>query len=181
MVIGAPRRGEMPEVPFMVMRTLLGVLVLLLVCGVNPVAPFEEWQSCRIIRIVDGDTVDCDAQRIRLLLIDTPERDLPPFGAQTAAALEQLIPVGSVGRIEFDVRRSDRYNRTLAYLHTKRGVFVNEALTRAGYAVLAVYPPNVRHVERIRAAPEQATEVRAGLWTVDGFARLPGEARAGRC
>lgn len=165
----------------MVMRTVRGVLVLLLVCGVNPVVSLEAQATCRITRIVDGDTVDCDAQRIRLLLIDTPERDQPPFGAQAAAALTQLIPVGSTVRLEFDVRRTDRYGRTLAYLYTERGVFVNEALTRAGYAVPAVYPPNVRHVERIRAAADQARAARAGLWSVDGFACLPADARAGRC
>ncbi|MCZ8203385.1 thermonuclease family protein [Gemmatimonas sp.] len=164
----------------MTMRALLGVL-LLLACSANPVSSLEERQSCRITRIVDGDTVDCDEQRIRLLLIDTPERNQPPFGAQAAAALAQLIPVGSVVRLEFDVRRTDRYGRTLAYLHTERGVFVNEALTRAGYAVPLVYPPNVRHVERIRAAAEQARVARAGLWSVDGFACLPADARAGRC
>ena len=164
----------------MIRRALLGVLVLL-ACGANPVASLEEQQTCRITRIVDGDTVDCDEQRIRLLLIDTPERNQPPFGAQAAAALEQIIPVGSTVRLEFDVRRTDRYNRTLAYLYTERGVLVNEALVRAGYAVPVVYPPNVRHVERIRAAAEQARAARAGLWAADGFACLPADARAGRC
>ena len=157
-----------------------GVLVLM-VCAANSAVLLENQQTCRITRIVDGDTVDCDAQRIRLLLIDTPERSQPPFGAQAAAALEQLIPVGSTVRVEYDVRRTDRYNRTLAYLYTERGMFVNEALVRAGYAVPVVYPPNVRHVERIRAAAEQARAARAGLWAVDGFACLPGDARAGRC
>lgn len=159
---------------------LLGAFVLL-VYSANPVASLDAQQTCRITRIVDGDTVDCDEQRIRLLLIDTPERNQPPFGAQAAAALAQLVPVGSSVRLEYDVRRTDRYGRTLAYLYTEGGVFVNEALVRAGYAVPVVYPPNVRHVERIRAAAEQAKAARAGLWSADGFACLPGDARAGRC
>lgn len=164
----------------MMSRTLLGLMVLL-AYSAYPVASPDAQQTCRITRIVDGDTVDCDAQRIRLLLIDTPERNQPPFGAQAAAALAQLTPVGSTVRLDFDVRRTDRYGRTLAYLYTEGGVFVNEALVRAGYAVPVVYPPNVRHVERIRAAAEQAKAARAGLWSADGFACLPGDARAGRC
>jgi micrococcal nuclease len=164
----------------MMSRTLLGLMVLL-AYSAFPVASHDAQQTCRITRIVDGDTVDCDAQRIRLLLIDTPERNQPPFGAQAAAALAQLLPVGSTVRLEYDVRRTDRYGRTLAYLHTEGGVFVNEALVRAGYAVPVVYPPNVRHVERIRAAAEQAKAARAGLWSVDGFACPPRDARAGRC
>lgn len=157
-----------------------GVLVLM-VCAANSAVLLENQQTCRITRIVDGDTVDCDAQRIRLLLIDSPERRQTPLGAQATAALAQLLPVGSTVRLEFDVRRTDRYGRILAYPYADDGVFVNEALVRAGFAVPVVYPPNVRHVARIRAAAEQAKAARAGLWAVDGFACLPGDARAGRC
>lgn len=137
--------------------------------------------TCRVTRIVDGDTVHCDRLRIRLLLIDAPERGQAPFGRRASQALARLVPVGSTVRLEYDVDRTDRYGRTLAYLFTPGGTFVNEALVREGYAVPLVYPPNVRHVERIRAAAAAARRDRAGLWAVDAFACLPVEARRGRC
>lgn len=136
--------------------------------------------ACQVTRIVDGDTIECDGRRIRLLLIDSPERSQAPFGAQAAAALAQLIPVGTPILVEYDVDRTDRYGRTLAYLFVGR-IFVNEAMVRQGFAVPLVYPPNVRYVERIRAAAAAARAARAGLWSVNAFDCLPVDARKGRC
>jgi micrococcal nuclease len=136
---------------------------------------------CRVTRIVDGDTMECDRRKIRLLLIDTPERKQAPFGRQATDVLRRLAPVGSTVRLEFDVDRTDRYGRELAYVYTSDGRFINEAIAREGYAVPLVYPPNVRHVERIRAAYEAAKAARTGLWAVDAFSCLPADARRGRC
>ena len=144
-------------------------------------APRAATGTCRVTRVVDGDTVHCDRLRIRLLLIDAPERSQPPFGRRATQALARLVPVGSTVRLEYDVDRTDRFGRTLAYLFTPGGTFVNEAMVREGYAVPLVYPPNVRHVERIRAAAAAAQRARAGLWLVDAFACLPVDARKGRC
>ena len=162
-------------------RTLFGAALLFSACDEIPADPLAAFETCRVTRIVDGDTIDCDTTRIRLLLIDAPERNQAPFGAQASDALARLIPVGSAIGLEYDVNRTDRFGRTLAYLHTTRGTLVNEALVRQGYAVPLVYAPNVRHVERIRAAADAAKAARAGLWAVDGFACLPVDARAGRC
>lgn len=136
---------------------------------------------CRVTRVVDGDTMECGRRRIRLLLIDTPERSQAPFGGQATAALRRLAPVGSTVRLEFDIDRSDRYGRELAYVHAEDGRFINEAMAREGFAVPLVYPPNVRYVERIRAAVEAAKAARVGLWAVDAFTCLPSDARRGRC
>lgn len=137
--------------------------------------------TCRVTRIVDGDTVDCGGKRIRLLLIDAPERKQAPFGRRATATLARLMPVGSTVRVEFDLDRTDRYGRLLAYLFTGQGTFVNEAIVRQGFAVPLVYPPNVRYVERIRAAASAARAEGVGLWAVNGFDCLPVDARKRRC
>lgn len=137
---------------------------------------------CTIARIVDGDTVECKSgERVRLLLIDTPERGQAPYGTRAAEALSALLPVGTEARVELDVQERDRYGRILAYLYTPDGVMANEAMVRQGYAVVAVYPPNVRHVERMRAAAEAARRERAGLWETDAFECLPADYRRGKC
>ena len=66
--------------------------------------------NCKIVRVVDGDTVDVDIdlgfdvwlkkQRIRLYGVDTPEsrtRDLEEkkYGFAAKAVVEKHIPVGS--------------------------------------------------------------------------------------
>lgn len=137
---------------------------------------------CVVERVVDGDTLKCrGGRRIRLLLIDSPERNQKPFGKEATEQLARLLPNGSLARLEFDVSRLDRYGRTLAYVYDGKGLMANEEMIRSGFAVIAVYPPNVRHVERLRAAAEQARVTKRGLWARNGFECLPSRHRAKRC
>ena len=49
----------------------------------------------------------------------------------------------------------------------------NERLVREGYAVLATFPPDVKYVEAIRAAEQEARDEYAGLWEECGGADTP--------
>ena len=48
-------------------------------------------------------------------------------------------------------------------------LMINRELVRRGMAVVAVYPPNVRHVALLRAAADSARAERAGLWSGSAF------------
>jgi len=155
--------------------------------GEPQVAPYDTLPSgavtvaCVVESVTDGDTFRCTAgRRVRLLTIDAPEMDQAPFGASSRATLASLLPVGSSATLELDVQREDQYGRTLAYVR-RPGILVNRVLVRSGMAVVAVYPPNVRYVEVLRAAADSARADRAGLWATNGFECLPAEHRAGRC
>jgi micrococcal nuclease len=155
-------------------------LVLAAACAAPAAAPGGS--SCRVARVVDGDTLVCDGGvRVRLLLIDAPELSQGPYGAAAKALLEQLARPGTVLTVEEDVQRLDRYGRLLAYLYLPDGRMVNEELLIAGVAVVSVHPPNVRHVERLRAAADSARAARAGLWSTPAFECEPADHRAGRC
>jgi micrococcal nuclease len=137
---------------------------------------------CTVTRIVDGDTFRCgDLGRVRLLLIDSPERDQAPHGEGARAALLALLPVGSEARLEMDVQPRDQYGRLLAYAYRPDGLQVNEMMVRSGFAVVVTYAPNVRHVDPMRRALELAREARRGLWSTDAFDCEPRDHRAGRC
>lgn len=138
---------------------------------------------CTIDRVIDGDTVDCaeSASNARLLLIDAPEIAQGDDGNASRAALLELLPVGTTARIEYDVSPRDRYQRLLVYLYLPDGRMVNEEMARLGYAVLAIYPPNVRYVDVIRAAAEEARARGRGLWSGSAFECLPADFRADRC
>lgn len=138
--------------------------------------------ACTVRTVSDGDTIRCSTgTRVRLLLIDAPERDQAPFGQQARAALLALAPVGSVVYLEYDIQPRDQFGRTLAYVFDARGGMINDAIVRAGWAEALVYAPNVRYAERIRAARDEARRARRGLWATDGFACAPRDHRAGRC
>ncbi len=85
--------------------------------------------------------------------------------------------------LEYDVQREDRYGRTLAHVWTdaQDGTHLNLALARDGWAVAVVFPPNVRHLEAIRAAVSRARAERRGLWSDGAFTCEPIAHKRGDC
>lgn len=176
-------RGEPAGIP--AARLLLAALIGPLIGALGP-APAHAQQrlACRVTAVSDGDTfrATCPARvRVRLLLIDSPERDQQPFGDQARAALLRLIRPGDPVSLELDVVPKDRYGRLLAYAFLPDGRLVNEEMARSGFAVALIYPPNVRYVERIRAGVTAARSDRRGLWAADGFGCTPKDHRSRRC
>lgn len=142
----------------------------------------ERMTPCKITDVIDGDTIRCEELgRVRLLLIDTPERDQQPWGQRARAALQELIPEQSEVRLEADVKPRDRYGRLLAYVYRLDGIQVNELMVYNGFAEVIVYPPNVRHVDVLRRARSAAREAQRGLWSTEAFECSPREHRAGEC
>ena len=138
--------------------------------------------QCRISRIADGDTVYCGSTgRIRLLLIDAPELSQYPQGRDAKRVLQDMLPVGTNVTVETDVRLRDQFDRVLGYVFLRDGKMINEEMARSGYVTALVYPPNVKYVERIRAAVAEAREAKRGLWATDFFSCSPRDYRAGRC
>lgn len=123
-------------------------------------------------RVVDGDTIVVTGGiRVRLIGVDTPETKDPRktvqcFGREAADHTSQLLAPGTKVRLVYDVERTDRYGRMLAYVYRLAdGVFVNAALIRDGYAQVATFPPNVAHVEEFLELQRQARAAGRGLWS----------------
>lgn len=126
--------------------------------------PVEAQTECTVAFVLDGDTLNCrDGERIRLLLVDSPERG--PFGTLARNALAALLPSGSKIRLELDEESRDERGRLLAYVFLADGRMVNEMLVRQGYAFLKPSVVNRRHSARLRAAESTARQQRLGVWT----------------
>lgn len=137
---------------------------------------------CTVVAVSDGDSIRCEGVgRVRLLLIDTPEMDQGEWGRTARAALLELLPVGSAAHLERDVGERDQYGRLLAYVYRADGTQVNEAMVLRGFAEVVSYPPNVRHIDAMRAAKASAQRARRGLWSTEAFECAPRDHRAGRC
>lgn len=147
----------------------------------GPAQPVRPVEPCTVTRIVDGDTIDCEpVGRIRLIGIDTPEREQVPFGAQASGVLQTLLPVGTDVQAERDVENLDTYDRALRYIWLD-GVLVNWIMVRSGYAELLTFPPNVQYVDAFASARTMARDGSDGLWATGGFACEPVAFRQGRC
>lgn len=119
--------------------------------------------KCKILRVVDGDTVDIDIdlgfgiwihrERVRMMGIDTPEsrtRDLTEkqFGLASKARLKELLPVGSIQILKTEIDKSGedkkgKFGRVLGDFLVERkvsgayeqNVRVTSIMIEEGYAV----------------------------------------------
>ena len=88
-----------------------------------------------VTRVVDGDTLDVSGERIRLVLVDAPER-ATRFGPGATEFLRELCPLGSAALVDQDdLQQTDNYGRMLGVVWCGE-TRVNEAAIRAGHARL---------------------------------------------
>ena len=100
---------------------------------------------------------------MRYIGIDAPESVRPdspvePFGIEASAANAALVGGRSV-LLERDVSDRDRFGRLLRYVWLEtpdRPLFVNFELVARGFATAVTFPPDVRHVDLLRAAEREA-------------------------
>jgi micrococcal nuclease len=120
-----------------------------------------------VTRVIDGDTILVEGVgRVRLIGVDTPEtvdprRPVQVFGKE-ASAFTTALALDRVVRLEFDVTRTDRFNRTLAYVYLPDGAFLNAEIVRQGYGHAYTSFP-FRYLEDFRALEREARDAGRGL------------------
>lgn len=139
--------------------------------------------TATVVHPVDGDTivVDIDGveEPVRFIGIDTPEsvaqdRPVECFGPEAKARTAELLPEGTVVRLERDVEARDRYDRLLAYvIRDQDGVLVNRLLVEEGYAEARAFPPNLAHQDELDRAEASARAAGRGLWPACGGTDVP--------
>lgn len=131
---------------------LLAIVVLITGCVQQPtgqVAPQDQTQqtvtqsfACEgtagcyygnVTRILDGDTIEVDSNRIRLVLVDAPEPS-QVGGFEATNFVHQNCPIGSqVILDQDDLQLYDKYGRMLAVVWCQ-GKRLNEDIIAQGYA-----------------------------------------------
>ena len=134
--------------------------------------------SMTVEYVHDGDTLflrtdqpnalvaTTDDVKVRLLGIDTPEVGdrAECFGDQATEQLRALLPEGSLTWVTADRDPTDQYGRSLFYLWTEDGRFVNYELVAGGAAESLMIAPNDAHYPLLLAAEDAATSAGAGQW-----------------
>lgn len=155
----------------------------------------DDWQrfqgkQFRVVKVVDGDTVDIDIPdgryshtRIRLLGLDTPESVKPNtpvqyFGPEASARMKQLA-LGKTVTIQLDSTRTrDNYHRLLAYIVLDgRNLNLQMVEEGFGYADPRFKHPMMKDFSRAQAA---AIKARKGMWQGLTEDDLPDYYRDGR-
>ena len=107
-------------------------------------------------------TKNSEKFKIRLIGIDAPESynvgkkfRKEYFGKEAKVFVTNLLKNKKV-KLTFDVQKTDRYGRVLAYVYLENGIFLNQYLVEKGYAVVSTFPPNVKFVEKFTQAERNA-------------------------
>lgn len=119
---------------------------------------------CSLERVVDGDTIivhDPDNKRLRVRLtgINAPESVAEDESRNTEEGriaskfLKDLLKDTKTVYLEYDVGRTDQYERTLAYVwieYEDTYVMVNEIILATGHAKPVYIKPNLRYADDFR-------------------------------
>lgn len=134
-------------------------------------SPTFDSATCRVARVVDGDTIVLikNKEHVRLIGANTPEtvkRNWPvePWGPEASQFTKDFLVGGEV-RLEFDGDRRDKYGRMLAYVWVGDRM-LNEELIRAGLARAETqYNYSKEMKSRFRRAENEAKAARRGIWS----------------
>lgn len=136
----------------------------------------SDLKKCEVVRVKDGDTyvliIDGEETTVRIIGVDTPESVAPleyskentDEGRTVSEIVKQKIKPGDTLYIEYDISRTDKYGRTLAYLYFENGEMVQEWLLKNGYAHMMTVQPNSKYAEKFAEIQHIAAENKVGLW-----------------
>jgi len=116
-------------------------------------------EIANVTKVVDGDTIETDLGKVRLLGINTPERSCA--GYEEAKNFLLLFEGKQVSMVR-TVEDTDRYGRLLRYIFYG-DLFVNEEILGRGLAHVYIYDEDEFSVE-LREAEEKARGGGVGIW-----------------
>jgi micrococcal nuclease len=133
--------------------------------------------AMEVVSITDGDTLRLRTDEtggpveagttlnVRLIGIDTPEvyPEYECYGDEAEAELTRLA--GDTVYITDDQDLEDDYGRTLLYLWSVDGTFINLELVEGGFAEAIRVAPNDAFYDDLRGAEDRATGADLGMWS----------------
>lgn len=137
-----------------------------------------------LVETIDGDTIHVTfngkSEKVRLLLVDTPETSHPrlgeqPFGKEAKKFTTDKIENAEKIELEFDIGpKRDKYYRLLAYVYVDDKMLQEELLSQGFARVAYIYPPNTRYVDQFNKFQKQAQQESKGIWKVVNYSQHDG-------
>ncbi len=138
-------------------------------------------EKVKVTHAIDGDTivVDLDGkeEKVRMILVDTPETKHPQMGVQpfgpeavefTAKTLE-----GKTVTLELGTQERDKSGKLLAYVWIEDKLF-NNMLLEKGFARVAVSPSDTKYLEEFEATQDKAKKKGIGVWSIKNYVQDDG-------
>jgi endonuclease YncB( thermonuclease family) len=143
--------------------------------------------ASRVVEVIDGDTVVlADGREVRLVGIQAPKLPLGrpgfptwPLAPEAQRALAALVLDRDV-QIGIGGRERDRHGRVLAHLFRAHdGLWVQGEMLSRGLARVYTFADNRALAAELYARERAARTAKRGIWALDAYDILPGEAAEG--
>lgn len=118
-----------------------------------------EVETANITRVIDGDTLETDLGKVRLLGINTPEKSR--FGYEEANSFLSQFEGEEVELVRTKENK-DKYGRLLRYVFYNEKL-VNEEILKLGLAHLYFYEED-DFTSKLNKAEENARNLQLGIW-----------------
>ena len=167
------------------LRTKVFLIVALFLLCLLLILTLYADETATVVDVVDGDTLmveyNSKKESINLLGIDAPESVMnrkAEIDSRTAGEslltitfkgidakrfVERIVKKGDIVVMAFDVQVRDQEGKLQGYVYLSDGRMLNEEIVRAGYAKVAIAPPNIKYQERFIEAYKEAKIYRRGL------------------
>lgn len=168
------------------LRTKVFLIVALFLLCLLLILTLYADETATVVEVIDGDTLmveyNSKKESINLLGIDAPESVMnkkAEIDSRTAGEslltitfkgidakrfVERIVKKGDMVVMAFDVQARDQEGKLQGYVYLSDGRMLNEEIVRAGYAKVAIAPPNVKYQARFMEAYKEARIYRRGLW-----------------
>jgi endonuclease YncB( thermonuclease family) len=117
-----------------------------------------ETKTAFVTRVVDGDTLETDLGKIRLLGINTPEKSMPYY-TESKEYVKDLLENNTV---TIEITGTDRYGRILAHVFLGK-LHINEKILQLGYGSLYYYEKD-DYYTKLSLAEQHARTKEIGIW-----------------
>lgn len=167
-------------------RLIIAIVVLVAGYLSQVFAPesVEQLTPATLSKHIDGDTfvveVDGIQETVRLIGIDTPEKDGPytseePFGQEASNFTAQTLPIGTTIYLQTDESNRDSHGRLLRYVWLSQAdnrsdpdviqnQMLNAILLTKGFAEAKTYEPDVAYQKVFDSLEQEAKANKLGMY-----------------
>lgn len=151
----------MKLLPILIFLLILNTFILagFLVHPTGKVVQDVKIEYANLTNVVDGDTIDTNLGRVRLLGINTPEKKHAGY-EEAKSFLEQFI--GKEIILEKTIDDKDKYGRLLRYVFFQ-DKFLNKEILSKGLAHFYSYNED-KYSQKLKSAEEKARNLNLGIW-----------------
>lgn len=144
----------------------------------------NQLMKAQYISTNDGDTIKIklngEEQRVRLLMIDTPEmnyeeNDPMPYAEEAKKFTANIMQNAEKIEVLFDAGpETDHYGRLLSYIFVD-GVLLQERLLEEGYAAVRyIHEPNNSLEDEFKEIEKQAKAKKLNIWSSENYLQRDG-------